>query len=68
MEDNPSGPLAIRVEHGGHAILVRPVQQPFANVRGELPSSSLRRAQDLHQQGVTHARQDRWRQALRAFN
>ncbi|MBF3151815.1 hypothetical protein HKT53_32955, partial [Pseudomonas aeruginosa] len=54
MEDNPSGPLAIRVEHGGHAILVRPVQQPFANVRGELPSSSLRRAQDLHQQGVTH--------------
>lgn len=68
MEDNPSGPLAIRVEHGGHAILVRPVQQQFANVRGELPSSSLRRAQDLHQQGVTHARQDRWRQALRAFN
>lgn len=68
MEDNSSGRLAIRVEHSGHAILARPTQQPFAISRGELPSSNLTRAQDLHQQGVAHARQDRWRQALRAFN
>lgn len=68
MEDNSGGRLAIRVEHGGHAILARPAQQPFANGGGTRPSSDLKRAQDLHQQGVTHARQDRWRQALRAFN
>ncbi|QPF87797.1 tetratricopeptide repeat protein [Bradyrhizobium genosp. L] len=68
MEDNSSGRLAIRVEHSGHAILARPTPQPFAIGREELPSSNLRRAQDLHQQGVAHARQDRWRPALRAFN
>jgi protein O-GlcNAc transferase len=73
MEDNSSGRLAIRVEHSGHAILARPVAPPSANGSGEglsgnLPSANLKRAQDLHQQGVAHARQDRWRQALRAFN
>ncbi|WP_201449690.1 tetratricopeptide repeat protein [Bradyrhizobium sp. Ai1a-2] len=73
MKDNSSGRLAIHVEHGGHAILVRPAQQPFANGGGErlsgnLPSANLKRAQELHQQGVAHAQQDRWRQALRAFN
>jgi protein O-GlcNAc transferase len=68
MEDNSSGRLAIRVEHGGHAILARPLPQPLAHGSGELPSSNVKRAQDLHQQGVAHARQDRWRQALRAFN
>ncbi|MGF6502680.1 tetratricopeptide repeat protein [Bradyrhizobium sp. I1.14.4] len=62
MEDNSSGPLAIRVGHGGHAILARPL------ARGSYPSTDLKRAQALHQEGVTHARQDRWRQALRAFN
>ena len=73
MEDNSSGPLAIRVEYGGHAILARPVPQPSANESAgraspDLTSSNLKRAQELHQQGVAHARQDRWRQALRAFN
>lgn len=68
MEDNSGGRLAIRVEHGGHAILARPMQQSFANGSGELPASNVKRAQDLHQQGIAHARQDRWRQALRAFN
>lgn len=73
MEDNSSGPLAIRVEYGGHAILARPVPQPSANgsagrASPDLTSSNLKRAQELHQQGVAHARQDRWRQALRAFN
>lgn len=73
MEDNSGGRLAIRVEHGGHAILARPVPSPSTNRyaaanAGERPSAHLQRAQDLHQQGVAHARQDRWRQALRAFN
>lgn len=68
MEDNSSGRLAIHVEHGGHAIMARPLPQPVAKASSELPSSNLRRAQDLHQQGVAHARQDRWRPALRAFN
>ncbi|MDI4235728.1 tetratricopeptide repeat protein [Bradyrhizobium sp. Arg237L] len=73
MEDNSGGRLAIRVEHGGHAILARPVpsssaaRSPAIN-GGERPSANLRRAQELHQQGVAHGQQDRWRQALRAFN
>ena len=61
MEDNSSGRLAIRVGHGGHAILARPLN-------GGYPSTDLKRAQALHQEGVAHARQDRWRPALRAFN
>ncbi|CCE11238.1 Tetratricopeptide TPR_2 repeat protein [Bradyrhizobium sp. STM 3843] len=28
----------------------------------------MKRAQELHQQGIAHARAERWRQALRAFN
>jgi protein O-GlcNAc transferase len=71
MEDNASGRLAIRVEHGGHALMGRPVSY---GGHGDGPSprdsssGNLERAQDLHRQGVAHARQDRWRQALRAFN
>lgn len=73
MEDNSSGPVAIHVGYGGHAILARPVPQPLPNGNAgrpspDLTSSNLKRAQELHQQGVAHARQDRWRQALRAFN
>jgi predicted O-linked N-acetylglucosamine transferase (SPINDLY family) len=65
MEDNSSGRLAIRVEHGGHALLVRNVSYGSHDRR---PPTDLARAQYLHQQGVAHAREERWRQALRAFN
>lgn len=64
MEDNASGRLAIRVEHGGHALMARTVSHQSHDRGG----ASLKRAQELHQQGVAHARQERWRQALRAFN
>jgi tetratricopeptide (TPR) repeat protein len=67
MEDNSAGRFAIRVEHGGHAILARPVPQR-AGGRAQLSPTQLQRAQELHQQGIEHAKQDRWRQALRAFN
>jgi predicted O-linked N-acetylglucosamine transferase (SPINDLY family) len=65
MEDNASERLAIRVEHGGHAATARQVSHD-GHSRGS--PASLKRAQDLHQQGVVQARQDRWRQALREFN
>jgi predicted O-linked N-acetylglucosamine transferase (SPINDLY family) len=68
MQDNASGRLAIRVEHGGHAILARPTAQSFANLGATPSPANLKRAQDLHQQGVTCAREDNWRKALRAFN
>lgn len=65
MEDNSSGRLAIRVEHGGHALLARPLSYGGHHSG---PTSNVRRAQELHQQGIAHAREERWRQALRAFN
>ncbi|WP_316195718.1 MULTISPECIES: tetratricopeptide repeat protein [unclassified Bradyrhizobium] len=65
MEDNSSGRLAIRVEHGGHALLARPLSYGGHHSG---PSGNVRRAQELHQQGIAHAREERWRQALRAFN
>lgn len=73
MEDNPSGRLAIRVEHGGHALLARPVsygghQSSSSAARPSSSGANLKRAQELHQQGIAHARAERWRQALRAFN
>lgn len=77
MKDNSGGRLAIRAEHGGHAIMARQVPPSSAKASaghdlvpangGERPSADLKRARDLHQQGIAHARQDRWRQALRAF-
>ncbi|WP_316165658.1 MULTISPECIES: tetratricopeptide repeat protein [unclassified Bradyrhizobium] len=65
MEDNSSGRLAIRVEHGGHALLARPLSYGGHHSG---PSGNVRRAQELHQQGIANAREERWRQALRAFN
>lgn len=72
MEDNSSGRLAIRAEHAGHALLARPMSyQGHDGGPADRDASSaltLKRAQGLHAEGVAHARQDRWRQALRAFN
>jgi predicted O-linked N-acetylglucosamine transferase (SPINDLY family) len=67
MKDNPGQRPARRVEHSGHAIAARLVPPSFASLAPLLPAQ-VARAQELHQQGVAHARQDRWHQALRAFH
>src|SRR5262249_4739104 len=67
MEDNAGGRLAIRVEHGGHAIMARWTPSPVATSRDARPPAAVERARKLHEQGVAHANGDRWREALRAF-
>jgi predicted O-linked N-acetylglucosamine transferase (SPINDLY family) len=67
MEDNSSGRFALRVEHGGHAVMTGAVPPHFAG-RAARVSSVPPQAAKLHEQGVAHARHDRWRQALRAFH
>jgi len=69
MRDDSAGRYSIRMEHGGHAIPagITPVGLARAGAV-EPPLAPVRRAWKLHEQGVAHAKQDRWRQALRAFH
>jgi predicted O-linked N-acetylglucosamine transferase (SPINDLY family) len=68
MKDNAGGRLAIQIEHGGHAMMARWAPSPAAASRDVRPSATVQRAWKLHEQGVAHARADRWREALRAFS
>ena len=67
MKDNSAGPFAIRAAHGSPAISIGGAPPQLAG-RVELARTQApRQAFKLHEQGIAHAREDRWRQALRAF-
>ncbi len=68
MQDPHASRPSIRVHHDGSAIPAgaAPQATPFAGAP-EL-SAPVRRALKLHEQGVALAKEDKWRQALRAFH